>query len=379
MPSTIRLALVITELAVGGAEKCLFHLATKIDRARFAPVVYSLKPRPKPGKDLLVAQLEAAGIPTHFLGLRSSWQVLAGVKSLKAMLKEQQPQIVHNFMFHANVIGTLAARKAGASHTVMGIRVADPRRWRVQLERVLSKKVDRVVCVSRSVADLCQSRGFDAGKLVEICNGVDTELFNDVAPADVKKLGIPAGRRLLTFIGRLDEQKGMPGFLNLMAPVLRDLPEHDLLLVGEGPLRQSLAQEAQQLKLENRVHFAGWRPDIPAILAASEMLVLPSKWEGMPNVVLEAMAAGKPVAATRAEGVMELLGAEAEGQTAPREHREGLGNVIRRFAQNPQDAEQVGWANKQRVSKCFSLGAMIAQYEELYGSLMAGESGRKIL
>src|SRR5207253_5358278 len=93
--------------------------------------------------------------------------------------------------------------------------------------------------------------------------------------------------------------------------------DHDLLLIGDGPQAAALQHCARRLRVQNRVHFAGWRNDVPSIMAAADLLVLPSRWEGMPNVVLEAMAAGKPVIATQAEGTVELLGLAAVAQTAP--------------------------------------------------------------
>lgn len=370
----IRLALVITELDVGGAEKCLAHLATRIDKARFAPVVYSLKARPAAGKDSLVEQLKASNIPTHFLGLRSSWQSLTAVRTLTKMLREQRPHVVQNFLFHANVVGTLAAAKAHAPHIAMGMRVADPRPWRVRLERALSGKVGRVVCVSQSVADFCESRGFSAEKLAVIANGVDVERFKSALPMELQKLGVPAGRRVLVFVGRLDEQKGLVEFFELLPSLLNQLPQHDLLLVGEGPLRAPLGHQAQRLGIDSRVHFAGWQSDIPAILAASEMLVLPSKWEGMPNVVLEAMAAGMPIAATRAEGVVEVLGDLAEEQTALSDDLSKLTQIILQMSQNSQLSEKLGLANQSRVSRPFSLEAMVSRYEALYASLAGGRT-----
>src|SRR6478672_4816694 len=105
-----RLALVITELEPGGAERCLVELATRLDRSRFLPVVYSLGPPPPVTKQLLVERLAGAGIPTNFLNMSSPWQYLAAVRKLARYFREQRPQVVQTFLFHANVVGTRAAR-----------------------------------------------------------------------------------------------------------------------------------------------------------------------------------------------------------------------------------------------------------------------------
>ena len=139
----IRLALVITELEPGGAERCLVELATRLDRSRFLPVVYSLGPQPPAEKKCLVERLAGAGIPTHFLNLSSPWQYFTAVRKLADYFREQRPQVVQTFLFHANVVGTRAARIAAIPHVATGIRVADPRRWRTALERIVTSSADQ--------------------------------------------------------------------------------------------------------------------------------------------------------------------------------------------------------------------------------------------
>src|SRR5690349_4914284 len=119
--SPLPLALVITELDFGGAEQALVNLATGLSRERFSPVVYSLQSRPK--NDLLVRRLEEAGIPVHFLDVHSHWQFFSAVSRLAELFRQQQPQVVQSFLYHANVVGTMAARKANVPRVVAGIRV----------------------------------------------------------------------------------------------------------------------------------------------------------------------------------------------------------------------------------------------------------------
>jgi len=157
-----RLAFVITELEPGGAERCLVELATRLDRSRFSPVVYSLGPAPAEGKQTLVARLSAAQIPTRFLGFCRMRAYFAAVRRLAELLREQQAEIVQTFLFHANVVGAQAAKAAGVPHVVTGIRVADPRWWRTAVERMATASADRFVCVSQNVADFCRRRGFAA-------------------------------------------------------------------------------------------------------------------------------------------------------------------------------------------------------------------------
>jgi glycosyltransferase involved in cell wall biosynthesis len=362
------LALVITELEPGGAERCLVELAARIDRSRFSPVVYSLGPRPVESKLALAARLGEAQIPTHFLGLTKPWEYFAAVRRLAEMLREQRAEIMQSFLFHANVVGTGAARVAGVPHVVTGIRVADPRWWRTALERAATAHADRFVCVSQSVAEFTRRRGFDSEKLVVIPNGVDLPRWKNARPADLPAMGLPPGRRLLLYVGRLDQQKGLDRFFRELPAVFDELPEHDLLLAGEGKQRASLERLTGWLGIASRIHFAGWQADVPSIIAAAELVVLPSRWEGMPNVVLEAMAAGKPVIATQAEGTVELLGLAALEQTAPVGDWAGLRTRLISVATDATLANDLGRQNQGRAQQ-FSLDFMAARYQRLYESL----------
>ena len=200
------------------------------------------------------------------------------------------------------------------------------------------------MCVSQGAMDHCRVLGYPAGKLTAIPNGVDYRQFAEAKPIELTQLGLPAGQRAILFVGRLDRQKGLDDLLANCPRVLAALPQHDLVLVGDGPERAALKDLAAARGIAGRVHFAGWRADVPEILAAADLLVLPSRWEGMPNVVLEAMAAGKPVVATRAHGVEDALGELAKEQCVPVGNGHQLAERIIHFAQNPQLACEIGSA-----------------------------------
>jgi glycosyltransferase involved in cell wall biosynthesis len=369
MPRPIRLALVITELAPGGAERCLVQLATRLDRSRFCPIVYSLAPEPSPGRRELVDCIRAAGIEAIFLGHNSPRRVLTAVRQLAAGFRQRPPDVVQTFLFHANVVGALATRRAGISSFVLGERVADPRRWRAWLERWAGRDAARVVCVSQSVADHCRRFGYPAERLEVIPNGIDVAAFAEAEPLNLCELGLPSGRCGIVYIGRLHQQKGLQSLLAAAPNFLRTLPNHDLILVGDGPERRSLEQLAGESGFGKRIHFVGWRTNIPSLLAASDLLVLSSQWEGMPNVILEAMAAGKAVIATRAEGVVELLGEQAEPQTVALRDGAGFATRIAELAADESTRERLGRMNQARAASTFSLAAMVQRYARLYETL----------
>jgi glycosyltransferase involved in cell wall biosynthesis len=375
-PSPIRVAFCITELEPGGAERCLVELATRLDRRQFAPVVYCLGPRPRGNPTSLADVLEAAGVAVHCFAARR-WTDLPRLASrLRRRLASDAPHLVQTFLFHANVLGAWAARRAGVQRVVTGIRVAERRAaWHLALARRADRWVDRHVCVSQSVRAFSIERGrLPADKLVVIRNAVDVERFAAAKPAPLASLATAAPRRVIACIGRLDRQKGVDWLLEAMPRAFAELPEHDLVLAGDGPERAPLAALAQRLGIAQRVRFVGFRRDVPEILAASDVLVLASRWEGMPNAVLEAMAAGRPVVATDVAGVAEALGPLAGEQIAP---PNDPGQFVRKMVAilaDPALAARLGRENQLRVRAEFSLPAMVAAYQRLYVALLSGDA-----
>jgi len=367
-----RVALIITDLEPGGAERSLVELAKRLDRQRFLPSVYCLAGPPQGQRTGLVEELASAGVGVTFLGGRTVWQVPKVLLRLVRALRRDRPRIVQTFLFHANLLGSLAARLAGVPRVATGIRVAErAQRWHLWLARAVQVLADWHVCVSRGVAEFSASRGrLPPKKLVVIPNGVDCQRFADVAPLPLRELGMSEGRRAILFIGRLEPQKGPVWLLELAPRLLGALAGHDLVFVGHGPQQAELQQLSRRLGIAQRVHFVGWRSDVPAILAASDMLVLPSVWEGMPNVLLEAMAAGKPVMATDVEGVREMLGDLVEEQSASQDQPELFLHKLLRICRNPVLQQRLGNQNLQRVQDFFGYDAMVLAYQQLYETML---------
>jgi glycosyltransferase involved in cell wall biosynthesis len=367
----ISVALCITELELGGAERCLTELALRIDRERFAPVVYCLGPRPTRDDASCVPALEAGSVEVHFLDGRHLWQFPIVARRLRQLLSRQRAQIAQSFLFHANVLGRIAARRAGVPAVLSGIRVAERvSRWHLRVDHLTQVWVDRFVCVSRSVAAFSAREGhLPPEKLVVIPNGIDVAKYPASPPANLTTFGVAPERRVVTFVGRLERQKGVEWLVESAPTWLRRVPDCDLLLVGEGSLRPRLETTARLAGVLDRIHFAGFCPDVPEILAASALLVLPSAWEGMPNVILEAMATGLPVVATDVEGVSELLGPLAQGQTVQPGDTHSLCESVVRTLGNPAMAASTGARNRQRIEQEFSIARMVRAYEDLWKSL----------
>ncbi len=373
----MRIALVITELDPGGAERCFVNLAIGLRPHGFETAVYSLAPRPVADRDMLVRRLEQASIPVHFLGARSIWQTPATLRRLRRRLVDDQPNVVQTFLFHANVLGSCAVPGKNRPLLITGVRVADPASWRQRLEAWTSRRADRIVCVSRDVADFCGNRaGFPRDRLLIIPNGIDLAGYPAGRRISPGQVGLPEDRRVLLFVGRLHPQKAVDWLIGLAPRMFDRLPHHDLVLAGDGPQRAELEQLAARVGVSDRIRFLGHRADVADLLAAADLLVLPSRWEGMPNAVLEAMASSLPVVATKAAGVVELLGPLADRQTVEIGDGDALTNAIVQIADQPALAAELGQANRRRVAEEFSLERMVQAYAQLYRSGREGDWDR---
>ena len=364
------MAWLFTELDVGGAERCLARVASGLDRQHFVSKVFVLSGPPSSSQDQLVGLLQANQIAVEFLGCQRKSQLLRAVSGLKSGLRQFQPHVVQSMLFHANVVTSLAIGASKKIPWCAGLRVADPSRWRQIAERFALLSAQRVVCVSQAVADFArqQLKVLDHKCLV-IPNGIDGESLRQAAPIQLTELGLAPGRRGIIFIGRLTEQKGPDDLMKAAPAIFRALPEHDLLMVGDGVLADSLHRMAQESGFADRIRFLGWRPDVAALLNACDLLVLPSRWEGMPNVVLEAMAIGLPVVCTRVEGVTELLGPLGRSQSIPVGHPQLLAQQVVEILLSQSLAADLGASNQQRVAEHFSLQSVLSQYEKLFANV----------
>jgi len=362
----IRLALVSTELGVGGAEKCATMLAQGIRQYGFQPEVVSLAAPPSPGHSRFIRELESAGIPVHFIGVDQPSQFLRGVSRLTRLLRQMQPHILQSFLFHANIVSAWAARRARVPYTFAGLRVAEPEKWRWRLLRLAASQVQQFVCVSQSVADFAVSSGLPAGKLAVIPNAVDVEQIQDLPPTNLQTLGIASGRRAILCVARFERQKGVDWLLEQAHSILEQLPEFDLVLAGSGTQFESARQFVNSQDWHQRVHLLGQRDDVPELMKACDLVVLPSRWEGMPNVLLEAMACRRPVVAHQVQGVVELLGPLAIEQSVKPDQPVDFVKKVVALSTNMAKSASLGDANSQRVAKHFTVQQLCAAYARQY-------------
>jgi len=369
----MRIDLLTTELHVGGAEKCLGNLARFLHKRGHSIRVISLMPRPNPGQDSLARSIENDSIPVKYLGVESKWQIWQLTQSLKKLVDDSPPDIAQSFLFHANVLASMVYPQHNIP-IVGGERVADPRRFRAWVTKAAVKRMARLVCVSQSVALHCEHReGIPREKLIVIPNGINVRAIlpvTEVSTFAQRQLALPPRTPILLFVGRIDYQKGIDGLVSHADQLLSKLPEFQLVIIGEGPLRSSLQTQASNLRSEARIHFVGQQSDVLEWMRSSRLLLLPTRYEGMPNVVLEAMALGLPVATTRAEGIVEALGPAAEEQCVLIDAWGDWVELVERLASDRELASRIGIANRKRCEEHFDLENQLVLYEKTYQEVL---------
>jgi starch synthase (maltosyl-transferring) len=368
--SPVRIALVITELDVGGAERSLVNLATRLDRRRWSPTVIALG-----GEGPLVEVIRQAGLTCECLAC-SRRRPVQVVTRLARSLRRCRPELVQSFLFHANLATRLAAPWSGKPWVLGGLRVAERgQRWHRVLDFLTAAMSAGSVCVSRGVFRFSREVvGLDSRRLTIIPNGIDPEPFDRAAAVPRGDLGIPENAHLALAVGRLDVQKGLADLLAAAEQVIAQCPTWHLALAGDGPCRPWLVDQiASRACLNGRIHWLGQRSDVPSLLKSSNLLVLASLWEGMPNVVLEAMAATRPVVATAVEGSEDLVIPGRNGWLVPPRHPELLASALVQAASVPDLCRSYGLEGRARVEREFSLKRTIVAYEQLWCGLLGYE------
>lgn len=378
MGRRIKLLYIIGTLDVGGAEGQLIQLVTHLDPQRFEPVVCSLTSSGPHHRTL-----DAAGISVTIVGFkglrvfRHPLQVATELSGLVRFIQREQPTIVHGFLFWAYVIGAFAAKAAGVPIVIASRRSLGHFKEGVVhhllLERLANRMTDLILANSEAVkADVIRQERVESARIRVIYNGVDPSRYALSAEPGLRaSLGIPADAKTIGVVARLIDYKGHRFFLRACPEIKRRHPRATILLIGDGPEAGSLVALSRQLGLQEAVHFLGTRSDIPQLLSLLDVVALPSLEEGFPNVVLEAMAAGKPVVASRVGGVPEAVIHEETGLLVPPENPQAIAEGIMRLLDDPARGEEMGRAGRERVIRKFGMNRMVQQTEDLYLELLA--------
>jgi glycosyltransferase involved in cell wall biosynthesis len=284
---------------------------------------------------------------------------------------------VHTHLFKSDFHGRLAARLAGVPVVVSTLHNNDSwaNNWLLgHLYGTTAYWADRLIAVSSEVkAFHLKKTGVPLKKILVIENGVDVAAFlghETKAEKIRQEFGIAPDAPLLGIIGRLKPQKDLPTFLLAATEVLRERPDARFLVVGDGPLRAELETQAQALGLLPSLIFTGMRKDIPSILASLNILVLSSLWEGLPVILLEAMAAARPVVSTSVDGVIGVALPDETALLTPPNTPSELAQACLKLIRDPKLAQSMGRAGRERVMDKYSLNVMIDHISALYVDLL---------
>jgi glycosyltransferase involved in cell wall biosynthesis len=342
----------IQHLNRGGEEKLVCDVMPAFKAFGLDPWVITFKPGAL-DDDVRQKGVGLLCLDTHF----KVGRIPALVKILRAL----SPEIIHTRLFSAGFWGRTAAFlsvRAAIVHTHAGYTFLEKKWKRLPMERALTGVTDRVVCVSAAVKDhLAHIGGLPEKKMVVIPNAIDTAPFDHIAPG---KIGKPA--RLIT-VGRLARVKGQDVLLRAL-PHLGDSVA-EVVVVGDGPQGPHLRRLASQLGVASKVTFMGARDDIPELLSQADLFVAPSRSEGLPVAVLEAMAAARPVVATAVGGTCEVL--EGVGWLVPPRDPEALAHAIESALAAPDLVDQKIKTARDRVKRRYGLHRMVTDYLQLYG------------
>jgi len=311
--------------------------------------------------------IESAGIPVTYLEATGRWD-FGLIGRLTKALKEDQPKLLQTFLHHANIAGRFAAKRAGISKVICGIRVAEERsRWRLRIDRWTQQYVTANVCVSQSVADFSMKNGgIPARKRIGIPHGVDVELFANASSIDWTMLGLPPDARVILVIGRLDEQKRPELAFSACEPLFAGFPDLHLVFAGIGPHKETVQQLTADRNLNDRVHLLGRREDVPELMKGSELLLHVSAWEGAPNAILEAVASGLPVICCDNPGNQDALRGGKWGTIIDSNSPKDLATAIRSHLESPQTLKGLALTAQHLISQDLTWDNTVAAYTELY-------------
>lgn len=353
--------LVTTCLEVGGAEKVVCNLADSLDKRGYRVKVVYLK-----GQVRLKPQSSKVGI--ECLDFENIFAGVSAIFRLKKIIKEFKPDVVHSHLFHANLLCRLSRILTKIPKLITTAHNSNEEGdYRMLLYRLTDHLTDMTTNVSQEAVDVFISeKAVRKNRIVCIHNGIDTNKFSYQSQSRrviFDELGIAETTKLLVAVGRLDPAKDYPNLIKALS-LLKTGNVH-LVIVGSGPLKESLRKLTLNLNLEKKITFFGLRYDIPEIMSAADLFILSSAWEGFGLVVAEAMACERNVIATDCGGVKEVVG--ECGVVIPSKNSSMLASAIDSglFVESLR-LEENGKLARDRIISLYSLESTTEKYMSLY-------------
>lgn len=365
----IRLLYVRDTLMVCGPGKTILNTWRTIDRTRFELTIVATKPEPG-GRSLFLeaaGRLGAPAVPLHIgrgLDLVAVWRLMR-------LIRHHRIDVLQTHDMQTRRIGVIAAALTGVRHitSVHGWIFNDRKEQLAKrIDARLIRWADAVIAVSDRLTQDLMAAGVPAEKITLLRNGI---LLDDYASTDAgsalrREFGLRDDQPVVSIVGRLSLEKGHEVFLDAARSIAADCPDARFLIVGDGPLEATLKHRARVLGLNDRVIFTGHRNDLAALYGITSVLVIASFTEGIPNVLLEAFANGKPAVATSVGGIPEVLENGHAGWLVSPGDPSAIADRVVALLKNPLQRSTMGAAGRRLIEDRFSFLQRTRALEDLY-------------
>lgn len=364
----VKILYLTTTSKLFGAEKMLYELASRLDKNKYEVMVCTLK------DDLgnqLLDRLRKQGIKTNCLHLDRKWKFWR-VFGLFGIVRRFKPDILQTFLFFDNILGRIVGKMLGVPVVISGQRNARQNR---SVTREIIDKCTLFLCdliVSNSKAGknvLIERTKAPSEKVKVIYNGIGVKEVSQKGKREIlSQLSLPeslAKNFIVGFVGGLTEQKGLPYLLQALKEVDNQIV---LVLIGQGEKEGSLKKLVDKYHLEDRVFFTGYKPQALQYMPLFDLFVLPSLWEGMPNVVLEAMLQELSVVSTDVGDVKKMIH-QQKFLMEPGKVNDIKDKILMIKNMSEEERKELGRENREQIKENFSIGRMINNYQNLYQEL----------
>jgi glycosyltransferase involved in cell wall biosynthesis len=378
MNHPVSILFLFTSLPVGGAENLLLSVVKLLDRSLINPVVCCIKDKGEIGEEI-----ERLGTPVITLDrLQKGGFDYRIIKDLQKIIYRHNIALVHTNLYHANLYGRIAAKlsKVPCVASVYNTYHGKPSHHKRLTNRMLAPLCDSIVVVSKEIQDdLVRWDHVPPQKIRIFPSAVDFSMSEStLSKSEAKQnLGISADKFVIGAIGRLEEQKGHKYLLNAIRSLLDAGQNIELVLVGDGKLRNDLEIQASDLKISSHVHFLGTRRDLGDIYRAMNVFVMPSLWDGLSLVLLSAMAAKVPIIATDVGNAGELLGANEYGILIPAADAQAITSTLTEFLDNPDSHSQMIARSYDMVLSRYHESTFVNSIIDLFSKIISAPLRKK--
>jgi glycosyltransferase involved in cell wall biosynthesis len=366
------LVFMIDGLGWGGAERLMVPILSSLDKSKFEFRVCVLQNK---NGNPVAEELRSLGILVDTLPI-AYLRDISALKKIKEYLQSVDADLLHAQLEFSTILGGLAAKQIGIP-TVVTLHTIPSEKKSIKLmlhqfleDIILRYFFDKVICVSEETQRFyLKNAGIDSKKSLVLYNGIDITAYSRPYKNRLEVLSefnIPINAKVLTTVAVLREPKGIQYMIRAMPSLITIYPDIYYLIVGDGEYIDNLRDETVKANISSHVVFAGNRKDIPDILFASDLFVLPSLNEALPTVLAEAMAASLPILATNIGGIPEMIQVNLNGRLVPPANSQALANECISFFDDIKFSVKMGKAGRKMVGEKFNIENQIKQLQDLY-------------